>query len=338
MYAENKLRNSIKTWDYPLDWPIYPDRWISAYFLDPGYYKALWAKHYAVDIRAFQATEIRAPADWYVVFLKAPVNRSYAYMAIKHANWLTTVYWHISKAYVKKYDYVKAWQLIALSGWAAWTLGAWYITSWPHLHFEVLKDKEHVDPLEYMDLSVLTQDQIPAAKYIAKYIKDYKNKYWKEIKNISLKWFRLIWRTEVERQKYLLNKYATKSFRNWNTWVEESLDWWLDPSFVMCVWLAETWLWRHLKTRYNVWNVWNTDDWSTWSFDSPREWISWMIKTFNNKHLKKYTKVSQLSRFWNKKGLIYASSSFNWHNNIIRCMWELKQEQLTTDFTFRLEQ
>jgi hypothetical protein len=39
-------------------------------------------------------------------------------------------------------------------------------------------------------------------------------------------------------------------------WVEESLDANLDPSFVMCIWLAETWLGKNLKTPYNVWNVW----------------------------------------------------------------------------------
>ncbi len=341
LYAENSLRNYIKTWS-ELDWPILPDRWISAYFMDPWYFRALGWNHYAIDIRAYQSTEIRAPADWYVIFLKAPVNRSYAYMAIKHKDWLVTVYWHISKTYVKKYDYVKQWQVIALSWWAAWTLWAWYITSWPHLHFEVIKDKVHVDPMNYLDLSYLSPDQIPAAKYINKYVKDYKARYWKDVWNISKlfskKWFNLIWRTEVERQKYLLNKYATSSFKDWNMWVEESLDWWLDPSFVMCIWLAETGLWRHLKTRYNVWNVWNTDNGSVWSFDSPREWISWMIKTLNNKHLKNYTKVSQLSRFGNKKWSIYASSDFNWHNNIIRCMWELKQEQLMTDFKFRIEE
>ncbi len=339
MYAENLLRNYVKEW-YELNWPIVPSRWLAAYFMDPGYFKALGWNHYAIDIRAYQWTEIKAPADWYVVFIKPPVNRSYAYMAVKHANWLTTVYWHISKVLVKKYDYVKEWQVIALSWWAAWTLWAWYITSWPHLHFEVLKDKEHVDPLSYLNLAYLSQDQIPDSKYINKYIDDYKKTFWVELKNFkklySLKSFKLIWKTEVERQKYLLNKYAAKSFKNWNIWAEESLDWWLDPSFVLCIWLAETWLWRHLKTRYNVWNVWNTDDGSVWSFSSPREWIAWMVKTLNNKHLKKYTKVSQLSRFWNKKGLIYASSSFNWHNNITRCMWELKNEQLQTDFTFRI--
>ncbi len=340
IYAEKKLQTYYKKW---FDWPVPPNRWVSAYFKDPWYLRVIGWNHYATDIRAYQWTEIKAPADWYVVYLKAPAHKSYAYLAVKHANWFVSVYWHISKSLVKQYDYVKSGQTIALTWWAIWTKWAWLLTSWPHLHFEVIKSGEHVDGLKYLDLSFLSQKNIPASKYINEYMKDYKTRYWREVENkqelFDMKWFNLKWNTEVDRQKFLLNKYAWKSFKNWNIWVEEALEAEIDPSFLMCVWLAESSLGRNLTTWYNVWNVWNTDSWGRWTFSSPREWINWMVKTFNNKYLWKYTKISQLSRYWNNdpKKQIYASSWINWHTNIIKCMWELKQDYLKDDFEFRIK-
>lgn len=49
-----------------------------------------------------------------------------------------------------------------------------------------------------------------------------------------------------------------------------------------------------------------------------------MVATFNNKYLGKYTQVSELSRWGNTDGAIYASSNSNWHSNTIRCLSALK--------------
>jgi hypothetical protein len=119
-------------------------------------------------------------------------------------------------------------------------------------------------------------------------------------------------------------------------WIEEALNWWIDPTFMMCIWLAETWLWNHLKTPYNVWNIWNTDSGWTWDFPNARAWVYWMWKTLNNKILGRYDKLSQLSRYWNKFGAIYASSSDHWHNNIVKCMSAIKWRYVSDDFNFRI--
>jgi len=104
----------------------------------------------------------------------------------------------------------------------------------------------------------------------------------------------------------------------------------------MCIWLAESSLWRSLKTSYNVWNIWNVDSWWTWSFESPRDWIYWMWKTLNNRYLWGYNEIKDLSRYGNKTGAIYASSSDNWHNNIIKCMSFIKWRYIPDDYNFRL--
>ena len=83
--------------------------------------------------------------------------------------------------------------------------------------------------------------------------------------------FNLVGKNEVERQKYLLKTYAAPDFQDWQMWVDTALDARIDPSFMMCVGLAETTLGNHLKTAYNIGNIGNTDSGSTYSFESPAE-------------------------------------------------------------------
>ena len=54
-------------------------------------------------------------------------------------------------------------------------------------------------------------------------------------------------------------------------WVNTALDAHVDPSFLMCVGLAETTLGNHLKTAYNVGNIGNTDSGSVYTFASAQE-------------------------------------------------------------------
>ncbi len=120
-------------------------------------------------------------------------------------------------------------------------------------------------------------------------------------------------------------------------WVEEATVARIDPSFAMCVGLAESSLGNRLKTAYNIGNVGNTDSGSTYEFPSARSGVHWMMKTFNNQFLGDYQTVDQLSRYGNKDGTIYASSSTNWHNNVIRCLSALKGRFVEDDYAFRLE-
>ena len=335
---ENRVKNEKNETFNIFKWPVSPYNWISSYFRDKEYKKEFHSEHEAIDIIADQWTNIVAPADGYVVSIKKPIDSSYAYVALKHSNWYVTVYGHVSEILVEKYDYVNAWDIFAKTWWTFWTLWAWYITTWPHLHFEVLKDKVNVDPLKYMDLSYLNFKTIPSY-YKLDFFIDYKNRTWKEyLKKEDFNWnvFSLGWNTEIERQKSLLRKYARSDFANWNMWVEESLRWNIDPTFMMCVWLAESWLWVNLKTSYNVWNVWNVDSGWTWVMPNPRSWIWWMWHTLNNQYLWDYNKISQLSWYWRKwNEPIYASSSINWHRNVIKCMSTIKGQYIPDDYNFR---
>jgi murein DD-endopeptidase MepM/ murein hydrolase activator NlpD len=339
IYSESKLSSGDVDWYNFFDWPIDPDKWISSFFHDTEYKRDFWSEHDAIDIVANQSTPIKAPADWYVVFIEEPDSEDYAYVALKHYDWYMTIYGHINDILVSEFDYVKKWEIFAQTWWEFGTLWAWFLTTWPHLHFEVFKDEEYVDPLTVLDLSYIQFTKLPE-KYQYKFYSDFKERRWYEFKNqtINTRVFKLEWTNEIERQKYLINKYAVGSFNNWQMWIDESLDWNIDPSFVMCIWLAETTLWKYLKTPYNIWNVWNTDSWATKIFPNARSWVYWMINTLNNKYLSQYDEIRMLSRYWNNdmNKPIYASSPDNWHNNIIRCMSHIKGSYVPDDYNFRL--
>lgn len=335
---ENKIKNPKKDSYNIFSWPISPYNWISAYFHDSDYKEEFNSEHEWVDIIVPQWTDIVAPADSYVISIKPPIDDSYAYIALKHSDWNITIYGHISEALVWKYEYVKAWDIFAKTGWTFGTPWAWYVTTWAHLHFEVLKDKINVDPLKYMDLSYLDFKSLPE-HYKLDFFIDYKERTWKEyLKKEKYSWkiFSLDWNTEIERQKSLLKKYARSDFNSWKVWVEESLRWNIDPTFMMCIWLAESWLWRHLKTSYNVWNVWNVDSGWTWTMNSPRQWIWWMWHTLNNRYLRNYNEISRLSWYGRKKNEpIYASDPINWHRNVVKCMSTIKWQYIPDDYNFR---
>ena len=74
------------------------------------------------------------------------MGRDYGYgniVTINHGNGLKTRYAHLSKSLVKKGQFVKRGEEIALVGTTGRTTG-------PHLHYEVLLDGVPVNPQRYI--------------------------------------------------------------------------------------------------------------------------------------------------------------------------------------------
>ncbi len=142
----------------PFIWPVEP-RAITAYFHDPTYPRR-WGVHNAVDVRAKQYTEIRAPANAYV-FQAKDNGMGYSYIILAHKNKLVTVYGHVTEILVRPGTVVKQGEIIGLSGGTPGTKGAGWQTTGPHLHFEVWHKGQQSDPLDWLPVYDLPIEYIP---------------------------------------------------------------------------------------------------------------------------------------------------------------------------------
>jgi len=151
-------------------WPVPPTRGISAYFRDSGYKAVFGVGHNAVDIPIYQGSPVHAASDG-VVYKTRDNSYGYSYVILAHSGGFTSVYGHVSDILVDEGDYVSSGTIIALSGGMPGTKGAGYMTTGPHMHFELLKNGAHVDPLDYLPLSALSESllgRLPA-KYLEKW-------------------------------------------------------------------------------------------------------------------------------------------------------------------------
>lgn len=135
--------------DDGLIWPVAKNV-VTVYFHDPEYPFRYIFEHPAIDIRAGQGTVLKAAASGYVARVKFDGSSNYGYIMIIHGDGLSTVYGHISKAYVNEDEFVVQGQRIGLTGGLPGTPGAGKLTTGPHLHFEVRLNGIPVDPLAYL--------------------------------------------------------------------------------------------------------------------------------------------------------------------------------------------
>lgn len=147
--------------DSVLQWPVNPTRGISAFFHDSAYKSRFGVGHQAIDIPALQGTAIHAPKDG-IVYKVKDNGMGYSYIILSHKGQIMTVYGHVSSILVREGQAVSAGTVIGLTGGQLGTKGAGYMTTGAHLHLEVLSKGVHVDPLDYLSLSKLSLDDLPA--------------------------------------------------------------------------------------------------------------------------------------------------------------------------------
>ena len=106
--------------------------------------------HYGVDFAVPTNTEVHAAASGIVIFTGYQYNKQSKtgygyYIDIQHDNGYIARYAHLSTIEVKKDDEVTDGFIIGYSGATGGVTG-------PHLHFEIMKDGEYIDPLTVNDL------------------------------------------------------------------------------------------------------------------------------------------------------------------------------------------
>ncbi len=135
--------------DKVLAWPI-PYRKITAGFHDADYARVFGLPHNAIDIACPQGTPVRAPADGTITKVQDGGAKGLSYMVINHTNGLATVYMHLSGFAVSQGATVAKGQTIGYSGGTPGTHGAGWLTTGPHLHFEVWDQDQARNPLAYL--------------------------------------------------------------------------------------------------------------------------------------------------------------------------------------------
>jgi murein DD-endopeptidase MepM/ murein hydrolase activator NlpD len=121
-----------------------PGRQITSLFgnrIDPFFGKL--AMHPGIDFREKPGTHVDATGAGVVTYA-GPMGGYGIMVEIDHGNGISTRYGHLSKVLVKKGDKVKEGDLIALSGSTGRSTG-------PHLHYEVRRNNQAVDPLRFLN-------------------------------------------------------------------------------------------------------------------------------------------------------------------------------------------
>jgi len=100
--------------------------------------------HLGIDIAAKTGTPVRAPADGVVLFEGWTNDGGYT-LVILHAFGFITLYKHNQVNMVRELEKVKKGQVIALLG------NSGKITSGPHLHYEIWRNNQPVNPINYLN-------------------------------------------------------------------------------------------------------------------------------------------------------------------------------------------
>ena len=102
--------------------------------------------HYGLDFSIKVGTPIYATADGKAVVVKTSFGGFGKHIYLDHGNGYRTVYAHLDKFNIKRGQKVKRGELIAYSGNSGLDLTA------PHLHYEVHKNGEKVNPINFSSM------------------------------------------------------------------------------------------------------------------------------------------------------------------------------------------
>lgn len=283
----------------------------------------------SVQFEIEQGTTLYSPAAGIVHEVQRSESSQLWWIVLLHKDWYATFISPVSEVFVESWDLIERWQILWRSWWKPWTWWAWIDSQDAYLDITVKKSGEPIDLLTLLDLSVFSEEVI-----VWKYQKDYIQDQWMRQVYVSALGS-MEWETLLERAYAFLRTYAKGAFSDPTLWYQWSENTWINPILWMCIWFAET-SFKNFKTPNNIGNVWNDDRWRTVTFDTPASWVAALFNVFNNQYLWDYHLLSQLSRFGNDEGFIYASSPYNWQKNTMNCLTSIYGYRVPEDFPFRI--
>ena len=195
----------------------------------------------------------------------------------------------------------------------------------------VIENGKFVNPIDYLDLSTL-QDQsgIPTG-YKFRYLKD---KYSlprdlyavKSVQGDSVS----------ERRQSFLNSYGVGVYRQSVFWEDAAAGTSIDVDVGICIAFAESTLGRHLSTKDNIGNVGNNDRGDRIAYNSPMAGARLIYTTLNNRYLGQYHILLDYNGYGNPDGKNYATSQYNWQNNVTKCLTMIKGYYIPDEYPVRL--
>lgn len=126
-------------------WPVVGR--ISAGFHNSSYRKFFGVDHKGIDIVVGHGTPVFAADDGIVFLARDGGQYGYSYVLVGHRNGYATLYGHLSNISVSNGEQLTKGQVLGLSGGTPGTYGAGPMTTGAHLHFEVIRNGSHVDPM-----------------------------------------------------------------------------------------------------------------------------------------------------------------------------------------------
>jgi len=221
-----------------LAWPIYPIQNIQRYFRDEDFESKNGIPFQGIQIVAEQWSPVYSAADWVVYHVSNNPWIWINWALIVHPKWYITVYLYLNNIVVEKWTVVRRWQLIWYSGWEPGTQWAWFSSAGPNLTFVVFKDWVALNPLEFLDLSVVEDKDIIPEEYNIKYLND---KYARTIDISEVKF--ASGDTVNDRAESFLNEYGVWAYRQLAFWEDAVANTEIDRDVVICIAFAESTLW-----------------------------------------------------------------------------------------------
>lgn len=127
----------------PIVRPVRGGRYSSKFGYRTNPITHVYSFHTGLDIAVAQGTKIHAAYHGQVRAVGED-ERSGKYIILRHDDGLETFYCHCSRIVAAEGDTVDAGDVIARVGSTGWSTG-------PHLHFEVRKNGERLDPLQFLE-------------------------------------------------------------------------------------------------------------------------------------------------------------------------------------------